>query len=80
MRNAADKIVDKIKTHILRWKMFFSRKSCRLWDNVEKFDRTGEATDDLIRRMRLACWIIKDTDTHSEYVVLIAFPQQQWFR
>jgi hypothetical protein len=29
-----------------------------------------------IRRMRIACWISKATDTHSEYVILIAFPLQ----
>ena len=29
--------------------------------------------------MRSACWIIKATDTHSEYVILIAFPRHQWF-
>ena len=28
--------------------------------------------------MRIACCIPKATDTHSEYVILIAFPQQQW--
>jgi hypothetical protein len=31
-----------------------------------------------IRRMRIACWIIKATNTHTEYIILIAFPQQQW--
>jgi len=31
-----------------------------------------------IWRMRITCWINKTTDTHSEYVILIAFPQQQW--
>ena len=31
-----------------------------------------------ISRMRIACWIPKDTNTHSEYVILIAFPLQQW--
>ena len=31
-----------------------------------------------IWRMRMACWIIMATDTHSEYVILIAFPRQQW--
>jgi len=25
-----------------------------------------------IVRMRIACWIIKATDTHSEYVIIIA--------
>jgi hypothetical protein len=29
-------------------------------------------------RMRIACWTPKSTNTHSEYVTLIAFPLQQW--
>ena len=28
--------------------------------------------------MRILCWIPKATDTHSEYVIGIAFPLQQW--
>jgi hypothetical protein len=32
-----------------------------------------------IQRKRFACWITKATDTHSEYVILVAFPRQQWF-
>jgi endonuclease III len=48
---------------------------------VEKYGRAGQATDDnVIRHMRIACWITKATDTHSEYVILNAFPRQQWFR
>ena len=39
------KVVDKIKTHILCTVTFF-RKSYRLWDNVEKYYTTGQATDD----------------------------------
>jgi len=31
-----------------------------------------------IWRMRNACWISKATDTHSQYVILVAFPLQQW--
>ena len=31
-----------------------------------------------IWRMRIACWIHKATNTHSEYVMLIAFPIRQW--
>ena len=60
----------------LEWEMFqtevvekiilcsvtFYRKSGRLWDNVEKYDRLGQATDDKVRRMRFACWITKPTD------------------
>jgi hypothetical protein len=28
--------------------------------------------------MRISCWIPKATNTHSEYVIVIAFPLQQW--
>jgi len=42
---------------------------------VEKCCRAGEDTDNnIIRRMRFACWIIKAADTHSKYVILIAVP------
>jgi len=42
-------VVEKIKkTHILYSisLFFFFRKSCRLWDNVEKYCRAEQATDD----------------------------------
>jgi hypothetical protein len=31
-----------------------------------------------IWRMRVVCCMPKSTSTHSEYVILIAFPLQQW--
>ena len=55
--------------------------SCRFWDIVEKYGRAGQATDDdIIRRMRFACWITMDTSTHSEYLIVNAFSRQQWLR
>jgi hypothetical protein len=43
---------------------------------VDKYGRIRQTTDDnIIQRMRLACWITKATGTHSEYVILIAFPR-----
>ena len=40
--------------------------------NMEKYGAVGQATDDnTIRRMRIACWTTKATDTYSEYVILI---------
>jgi len=38
------RVVEKIKTHIL-CPIYFCRKSCRVWDNVENFCRAGQATD-----------------------------------
>jgi hypothetical protein len=31
-----------------------------------------------IWNMRFACWITEATNTQSQYVILIAFPLQQW--
>jgi len=46
---------------------------------VEKYGTAGQATDDnIMRRMRFACRTTKATNTHTEYVVLIAFALQQW--
>jgi len=30
--------------------------------------------------MRVACWRVKAADTHSEYVIIIAFQWQKWLR
>ena len=60
---------------------FFFLKSCLLWDNVEKYVGTGHRTvDNIIHRMRLARFITWATDTHSEYVMLIAFTRQWWLQ
>ena len=34
----------------------------------------------IIRYMRFVCWITEATNTHSECVILIALPLQQWLR
>jgi hypothetical protein len=48
---------------------------------VEKYGKSRQATgDNKIRRMRISCWIIKATDTPSEYLIFIAFPRQQRLR
>ena len=73
-------VADKIKTLILG-SIVSSWKLCPLWDNVEEYGRAGETTgDNKIRRMGIASWITKATNTHSEYKMLIAFPREQYFR
>jgi hypothetical protein len=48
---------------------------------VEKYGTARQATDDnIIRRMHFACRVTKATDTHSAYVIIIAFARQQWLR
>jgi hypothetical protein len=53
------------------------RKSYRVCGRLEESGTTGQATHD---NLRIAYWIPKGTSTHSEYVMLVAFPMQQWLR
>ena len=47
-----------------------------MWKNIVEWGRPQMA----IWRMRIAWWVPEATDTHSEYVILIAFPLQQWLQ
>ena len=79
MRNVSDKTCTE-NQNTFKCSITYFRKSCRVWDNVQKRCRAGQATDDdKIRRVRIACWITKVTNTHSECVILIALPRQQRF-
>ena len=70
-------VVETNRTHILCSVTFFS-KSCRLWDNVEKYCRVGQATD--YNMAHAHCML--DTCCYKYIqpgcVTLIAFPQQHW--
>ena len=45
---------------------------------MEKYDTARQLRDDnIIWRMRIACWINKATNTPSDYVTFIVFPLQQ---
>jgi len=45
---------------------------------VKKYGTARQATDDIIRRMPVEGWITNAINTHSEYVIVIAFPRLQW--
>jgi hypothetical protein len=48
---------------------------------VKTYGRETEATDDnIIRRMRIECWINNAKNTHLEYAILVGFPLQQWLQ
>ena len=47
-----------------------------MWENITEPDRPQMT----IQRVRIPCWITKDTDTHTEYVTVFGFPRQQWLR
>jgi hypothetical protein len=77
MRNVSDKSCrENENTHlVLNSFLFFANLSyCEvMWKNTVEPGRPQMA----IWRMRIACWVTKATDTHPEYVIVIAFPLQQ---
>ena len=76
MRNVSDKLVEKIKTHILCSVTFFPPR--KLYEMTWKIILERGRPQMTIWRMRIEFWITKAKNTHSEYVILIAFPLQQY--
>jgi len=75
MKNVSDKIF-RIKPQILPSITFPPRNHavCEImWTNNVESDRLQIT----MWHMRTACWITQATDTHSEHVILIAFPPQE---
>jgi hypothetical protein len=73
------KFAEKIKTHILCSVIPppLSKKNCAvyeiIWENIVERGRPQMT----VRRMRIAYCILKATNTHSEYVITLAFPLQK---
>ena len=76
MRNISDKFVREIKAHSL-FNNFSFLELCHLRGNVEQYFRAGQATDGNMAHVNCG-WIRKATNTHSEYVILIALSRQKW--
>ena len=73
------KFIEKIKIHFVIINIFFYENRAIysiIWKNIVERNRPQIT----IWRMRNVCWIPGATDTHSEYLTLIAFPPQQWLR
>jgi hypothetical protein len=58
------KYVEKIHNLFMFKNIFL--KSYHLWENVEKYNRAWQATDDIRRYKRFSCRITRDTDTYSD--------------
>jgi len=73
------KTVDKIKTHILCSVTFFL-ENCAVYEMTWKNTVQPDRPQITIRRMRIACWILKTTlqththtHKHTHYAIFIAF-------
>jgi hypothetical protein len=61
-------VVQNIKTHILCSMTSENRAVYEItWKNMVE---RGRPDDNIIRRMRIACWIPKATNTHSDHEIL----------
>jgi hypothetical protein len=71
-------VVEKIEIHIF-CSIFFPPENHAIHDIIRKNTvERGRLRMMIIWRMRIACWIPTATNTQSEYVIIIAFPLQQW--
>jgi hypothetical protein len=70
------KVVKKIKTHFIFNNVFSENRAVYeiKWKNMVEADRPQMTIGACV----LHAGYFKATETHSEYVVLIAFPWQQW--
>ena len=72
MRNVSDEVCRENQNTFCVQQLFF-RKSYSLRDNVKKNVVQRGRPPMTTWRMLIACWIPKATNTHSEYVIVIAF-------
>jgi hypothetical protein len=70
------KVVEKIKTYSLHPMHFFFFENRAVNKTKWKYFVEWSRPQMTIWRMRIACWIPKATNTHSEYEILISFPLQ----
>jgi hypothetical protein len=72
------KVVDKIKTHFVFNKFLFS-KIVNFFETMQKNAVQPEGPrENIIRRIRTACWITKPT--HTNMICITAFLRQQRLR
>ena len=77
----SDKSCRENQNTYFMFKNFFFLEIRAVYENVVKYSRDEETTDDnRIQHVRLICWITKVTNPCSECVIFPAFPRQQWLR
>jgi len=75
MRNVLEERFREIPNTRLIFSNFFNRAVYEImWENISE-PGWPQMT---VRLILIACWTPKATYTHSEYVILFAFPLQHW--
>ena len=77
MRTVSDRSCIEYRSKLFIFKNFFFFENRAvyevMWENIVDMGR-----QQMTWRMCIACWVPKATNTLSEYIMLTAFPLQQW--
>jgi hypothetical protein len=73
MKNVSGTIREENQNTHFMFSQSLSQIGPFMWENVTEPDRPQKT-----RRMHIACWITKATNTLPEYATLVAFPLQHW--
>jgi hypothetical protein len=78
MRKVSDKIcTENQNTHFILSNVFLFLENLVFYEIMRKKYVQPDRPQMTIWRVSIACWICKATNTHSKYVIFIAFPLQQ---
>jgi len=75
-RNVSEKICRENQSTHFVFRNFSPPEKRAVFEIIRKNAVEPDRPQMTIRRMRIACWIPKATDTNSEYIILIVFPRQ----
>jgi len=78
MKNVSDNRRRDIQNTHFEFSNFFY-ENCAVYE-IKNCTAREAANHSIVWPMRFACWITQATDTHLEFILLIAFPRQQWLR
>ena len=70
------KFLETIRTYFMFSNFFSPPENLAFYEIMCKSTVELDRPQMTIRRVHIACWIPEATHTHSEYVILIAFPLQ----
>jgi hypothetical protein len=76
MRNVSEKVVREIKTYNIGSIIFSENSDINeiMWKEYGRTNRSQMT----IWNICIACWVPNNTNTHTEYVILIAVQRQHW--
>ena len=78
MRNVSDETCRETQSTHFTFNFFFFFENRAVYETMWKNTVDQERPQMTIRRTCISLWVHKATDSHSWYVLLIAFPLQKW--